>query len=185
MGDRTDRILRDAGLPQTDESVTEVVSRLFQVVTYIERILAAKYGEGGLERAQVDVLYALERGGEALTPTQVAARLVCSSGAMTNRLDRLEAAGYVRRLRDADDRRTVRLLITPAGRAASSRASEAREAAGADLLPTLSAQERRQLVRLLRKMLMGFEGVAPPERLSPSTASRSGRPTHVGSQRVS
>ncbi len=157
MGDKMDRILSDAGLPQADESTTEAVSRLFQVTNHIERLLGLRYAEVGLDRAQVDVLAVLQRSEEPLTPTQVASRLLCSSGAMTNRLDRLETAGYIRRLRTSDDRRTIQLLLTQEGRAAVTRANASREAAGPELLPTLDAQDRRQLVGLLRKMLIGFE----------------------------
>src|ERR671926_34073 len=50
-----------------------------------------------------------------MTPSGLAEWAELSSGAMTNRLDRLEKAGLVRRLPDPDDRRGVLVELTPEG----------------------------------------------------------------------
>ena len=55
------------------------------------------------------------RVGQRSSPGELAGDLELSSGAMTSRLDRLEDAGYVRRLPDPDDRRGIVVELTPAG----------------------------------------------------------------------
>jgi DNA-binding MarR family transcriptional regulator len=63
------------------------------------------------------VLASLRRAGKPyrLTPTQLYNSLMLTSGAMTNRVDRLEAAGLVERLQDPADRRGVLVSLTKDG----------------------------------------------------------------------
>jgi DNA-binding MarR family transcriptional regulator len=76
-----------------------------------------------------------------------------TSGAMTNRIDRLEAKGLVQRSPGADDRRSVRVQLTPRahelidGFFADHIANEAR------LFTGLTTGEREQLTTLLRTTL--------------------------------
>jgi DNA-binding MarR family transcriptional regulator len=72
-----------------------------------------------------------------------------SSGAMTNRIGRLEQAGLVRRLPDPDDRRGVLVELTDAG----ARAWEQSVSAAA----ALSVKEKQQLNALLRRLMLEFE----------------------------
>jgi DNA-binding MarR family transcriptional regulator len=76
---------------------------------------------------------------------------------MTNRLDRLEADGLMARSPDPDDRRGTRIVITAAGRERIRAAAAERDRLGTALLPGLNAAERRTLVDLLRKVLVGYE----------------------------
>ncbi|HYZ16023.1 MAG TPA: MarR family transcriptional regulator [Candidatus Acidoferrum sp.] len=156
--DQVDRLLDQAGVPRSEAGTIEVLGRLYRLMAFIEKRLAEAYRSAGLNRGEVDVLNALLRGGDVpQNPGVVAASLMCSSGAMTNRLDRLERAGFLRRQHGTDDRRSVRLSITPEGRKAAQRANAAREAIAADLLPGLSSADRNALVGLLRRMLIEFE----------------------------
>jgi len=63
-----------------------------------------------------------------LTVSGLGERLQLDSGTLTPLLKRLEAAGFVTRLRDAADERRVRLQLTPAGRALKARARAVPEA---------------------------------------------------------
>jgi DNA-binding MarR family transcriptional regulator len=155
-----------------DESLPAVVSRLYRVMSFVDRRLAEAFSDVGLKHGEVDVLYALTAGGDdPQSPSRVAASLMCSTGAMTNRLDRLEKAGYLRRQHDTADRRSILLSITPTGRTALEQAVIARDAVEAEILPGLTAAERRQLTALLRTMLVAFE---PEDATEPvgATASR-------------
>jgi DNA-binding MarR family transcriptional regulator len=67
-------------------------------------------------------------------------------------VDRLVAAGLVRR-REGPDRRSVAVVLTPAGRAAAGRALQARAAALEDALTALNPAERVELARLHEKIL--------------------------------
>ena len=63
-----------------------------------------------------DLLWALYRQPErGLRVNQLAREVVLSPTAMSRFVDRVEAAGYVRREPDPDDRRALRIVITDAG----------------------------------------------------------------------
>ena len=60
--------------------------------------------------------------GDGITVSQLGERLTLDSGTLTPLLKRLEALGFVQRLRDAADERRVLLHLTPAGRRLKARA---------------------------------------------------------------
>lgn len=75
----------------------------------------------GLTYPQYVVMLALwERDGT--TVSELGGRLFLDSGTLTPLLKRLESAGLLARLRDAEDERRVRITLTPAGRELRSRA---------------------------------------------------------------
>ncbi|HEY0797622.1 MAG TPA: MarR family transcriptional regulator, partial [Candidatus Baltobacteraceae bacterium] len=149
------------GLALTDTSTLEVVGRLHRVVSYIDGYIGPAFTDLGLKPGEVEVLLTLALGsGEPLSPTAVASQLLCSTGAMTNRLDRLEKSGLLKRQHDTQDRRAILLSITTEGRKAAKRAAAARDALTDKLLPGLTMAERKTLVGLLRKMLVAFEATA-------------------------
>jgi DNA-binding MarR family transcriptional regulator len=76
---------------------------------------------------------------------------------MTNRLDRLEAAGLVARRPDLEDRRSSLVVLTEAGLALADRAVTEHVANEAALLAGPTKAERRSLDQLLRKLLAGLE----------------------------
>jgi DNA-binding MarR family transcriptional regulator len=76
---------------------------------------------------------------------------------MTNRLDRLEKAGLVKRLPDPDDRRGVLVELTDAGQKKwrdSAGAGAAREAL---IASALNEREKKELNALLRRLMLEFE----------------------------
>ncbi|RFU86524.1 MarR family transcriptional regulator [Streptomyces triticagri] len=90
------------------------VQRMGQILTKEIKAFAA---ERGLEQAEVDVLFTLRRSGPpyALTAGAFLKASMVTSGAITNRIDRMEAKGLVERIRDTADRRTVRISLTDRG----------------------------------------------------------------------
>jgi DNA-binding MarR family transcriptional regulator len=80
-----------------------------------------------------------------------------SSGAMTNRLDRLEGAGLVARQPDPGDRRGLIIELTPRGKALVDQAINARLEEANEAASALSESERQNLVQLLRKLLAAVE----------------------------
>src|ERR1700751_131564 len=87
----------------------------------------------------------------------MAKRMELSSGAMTNRLDQLEQAGFIRRLPDPDDRRGGLGEPTEHRRATYSRAVGIQAEKEALVAGALTAREKAQLNNLLRKMMIEFE----------------------------
>ena len=80
---------------------------------------------------------------------------------MVSLIDELESAGLARRRPHPQDRRARQVSITPKGRRRLERARQVAFEAEDDVLRGLSAAERRELLKLLRRAL----GSAPPQPL--------------------
>ncbi len=91
-----------------------------------------------------------------LSPTRLAHVGQLTSGGMTNRLDRLEAAGLVERRPDPDDRRAVHVSLTPAGVDVVDAAFVRNLAEQERLLSALSGAERRQAAEILERLLVSL-----------------------------
>jgi len=77
-------------------------------------------------------------------------------------LNELEAAGFSVRKRDPQDRRRHMVEMTQAGRRAIERADKAREGLEDEVLAPLSAEERKNLRKLLERVLEGMAAVPAP-----------------------
>src|SRR5687767_3725780 len=93
--------------PDLDSGPLELVGRVLVLAQHLERSVNEALAAHGLSLGQFDILATLRREGPdgRLTPTQLMQSVALSSGGMTNRLDRLEEAGLVRRVADPADRR--------------------------------------------------------------------------------
>jgi DNA-binding MarR family transcriptional regulator len=144
--------------PDLDCKPMAVFGRLNRLDRVSNAAIEARLGEHGLSRGEFDVLATLRRGGEpyTLAPTALARWMMLSSAAMTNRVDRLEAAGLVERRPDPGDRRGVLVALTPDGK----RVVDAAVADHVDnerrLLEPLTAEDQQTLNALLRKLLLGL-----------------------------
>jgi DNA-binding MarR family transcriptional regulator len=92
-----------------------------------------------------------------MTPGTLSSKLELSTGAMTNRLDRLESAGLVRRERDPDDRRSVIVHLTDRGAELMNEAITAQAKEESRVMSALKPEEQRRLNQLLRKLMLVFE----------------------------
>jgi DNA-binding MarR family transcriptional regulator len=99
----------------------------------------------GLSMAKQSALTKLAEAGEALTLSELAARLSCVRSNITQLVDRLEADGLVRRVDDAADRRSVRAELTSTGVAKQKAGADAMSAAQEKLSKKLSRAERTAL----------------------------------------
>src|SRR5260370_42576228 len=95
-----------------------VLGRNARLSRVLERENKKFLTEHGLEPFEFDVLTTLRRSGEPyeLTPSALFKATLVTSGAVTNRIDRMEVKGLVERVRDLDDRRSVHIRLTPHGR---------------------------------------------------------------------
>ena len=91
-----------------------------------------------------------------------------STGAMTNRLDRMEAAGLIRRLPDPNDRRGTLIEPTAAGHAAWDKTTGTQARREALIAAVLEPAEREQLHDLLRKLMRAFPD--KPKKHLPASA---------------
>jgi DNA-binding MarR family transcriptional regulator len=113
----------------------------------------------GLSFESFSVIVTLRRSGPPyeLNPTTLYRESLLSSGAITNRIDRVEAEGLVKRLPDPKDRRGTIVRLTAKGRALADRAIKLHFAALAEELSGIDRAERDQLATLLSKLLMSVE----------------------------
>lgn len=142
--------------PDLDASSLSVVSRSLIAAQKVERSADRALAQFGLTLWQLDVLAALRRSGAPyrLSPTQLMRQVFLSSGAMTNRLDRLETMGLIERTRDAKDRRGVLISLTPKGRKLVDEAIAARFENAREIASVFSKAEARTLANLLRKLVV-------------------------------
>ena len=156
---KTDAV--DDILGQWSEERPELVTDSLGVVIRVTSLSRAFLREAtdalaplDLELFEYDVLSALRRQGRpyALPATGLARETGLSSGAMTNRIDKLESRGYVSRDADESDRRAVIVSLTPAGKKTIDDAIQLRLDAADESLLGLTDSERNDLARLLRKL---------------------------------
>ena len=100
------------------------------------------------------MLSALRRAGPPyrLSPGQLVAETLVTSGTMTNRVDRLQERGWVRRSPAPDDRRGVIVELTDAGLGVVDAALDDLLAQERAILGPLSRPEREELAGLLRRL---------------------------------
>jgi DNA-binding MarR family transcriptional regulator len=145
--------------PDLDVEPMQVLSRISRLARHLDIARRGAFADHGLESWEFDVLSALRRQGPPfqLTPGALLRATLVTSGTMTNRIDRLAAAGLVRREPDPRDKRGVLVILTSKGR-------QSVDAALADLLHRervllagLNAVDRRQLADLMRILLAPFD----------------------------
>ena len=138
--------------PDLDTASLGVVIRVMTLYRSFSRQATRALEPLDLELWEYDVLAALRRQGApfALPATRLARETDLSSGAMTNRIDRLEARGLVRRRPDPHDRRGVNVSLTAKGRKLIDDAIQHRLDSAKDSLQALSNAQQRELARLLR-----------------------------------
>ncbi|ACY96577.1 MULTISPECIES: MarR family winged helix-turn-helix transcriptional regulator [Thermomonospora] len=164
MEDEVDRLVAAwrAERPDLDVQPLHVLSRISRLARHLDRARRAVFAAHDMEPWEFDVLTALRRAGHPyqLSPGQLLRATLVTSGTMTNRIDRLEAAGLVRRHPDPADKRGVQVRLTDRGRTRVDAAFADLLAREHDLLSGLSPSDRETLANLLRTLLAPFD--APP-----------------------
>ncbi|MFG1704946.1 MarR family winged helix-turn-helix transcriptional regulator [Nonomuraea sp. M3C6] len=159
MGDAIDRILEQwrRERPDLDLSAMGMFGRLAQVMRILEPRIDQVFSKHGLRQGEFDVLAALRRAGPPYTliPSELSAVLMMSRAGMTNRLDRLEAAGLVERSLDPADRRSFRVRLTRKGLRIIDDTLTEHAANMARLASPVTPEEAETLAEILRKLLDG------------------------------
>jgi DNA-binding MarR family transcriptional regulator len=141
--------------PDLDPSPLGLVGRVIVLAKHLERSVEAALAKHHLTLGQFDILATLRRAGKkgGLTPGRLLQSVMLSSGGMTSRLDKLEAAGLIDRGPDPTDRRGVMVALTQKGRKVIDAATATRFAEAAESLPPLDPAEQELLADLLRRWL--------------------------------
>jgi len=158
-------------LPDLDLETEGVVARIQHLEKRLKRSMEETLAEFRLNYGEWVVLGALRSVGAPYRRSAgaLAKILDLTSGAMTNRLDRMETAGLVRRVPDPDDRRGVQIEITEKGRQLWEDAVGIQAAKEQLVASALSSREKQQLNDFLRRLVLAFEDAAA-ERDSRSAA---------------
>lgn len=122
------------------------------IVVSMRRRIEQRMALHGLTAAQWLPLWRLKSGCPA-TARELARELDIDAGAMTRLIDRLVAKGLVERVRDSEDRRVVRLSLTPAGDALAAKLPAVLAEVNNDYLSGFADDEWRALTAMLRRML--------------------------------
>lgn len=161
MSDHVDLVLSQWARqrPDLDTTPMSVLGRLSRLTRLVEAQQQATFARHHLDAPSFDVLATLCRSDppHELTPGQLATASMVTSGAISQRLDRLEAKGLVSRRRGDVDTRTVLVALTPAGRSAVEAALPDHLDTGRHALAPLTEQDVDHLARLLRDLLTGLE----------------------------
>ncbi|MFD5556379.1 MarR family winged helix-turn-helix transcriptional regulator [Streptomyces sp. NPDC127068] len=163
MGDNVDRVLAQwrAEKPGLDATPMGVIGRIQRAARLLERELSEQFATHGLQLGEFDILATLLRSGAPyrLTAGALSEASMISSGAMTNRLNRLVAKELVTRETDPDNRRSLLITLTSEGHRTVEAALLGHLAAESQLLTPLDEDKQQQLAGLLRELLTGLGDV--------------------------
>ncbi|MEV8254864.1 MarR family transcriptional regulator [Rhodoglobus sp. NPDC076762] len=165
MTDSVDRIIAQWATvrPELDVSAMGVLGRLSRLTRLLERAQSDVFEAHGLQPGEFDILATLLRtdaGSRGLTAGALTDSAMVTSGAITNRLDRLVTKGLISRETDPENRRTVRVALTPQGAEVIEGALAAHIENEERLLESLGGDERDQLATLLSGLLSAHESDA-------------------------
>jgi DNA-binding MarR family transcriptional regulator len=159
--DEVDRLVSGwhQALPGVNVSPLEVLSRVTRLARHLERQRSVVFARHDLETWTFDVLSALRRAGPPceLSPGQLLADTLVTSGTMTNRLNHLEQRGLVGRRPDPKDARSIRIRLTASGRRRVDGALKDLVVREDALLIGLDADQRSVLATLLRVVVAPFD----------------------------
>lgn len=137
--------------PQLDPLVEGIVSRISSAERRLHRSAVDTLEGLDLSHGEFKVLMRLIRGPRS--NSDIAKELLVSTGTMTNRLDKLEGMGLVRREPDPADRRGIIAVLTEQGRSVLDRYIDVQARREQQLLRRLTEADKRTLNDLLRKLL--------------------------------
>ena len=158
-GDVVDRMQHEWAQLRPDLSFSSlgVVHRLLRASRLILEASDAFLAGYGLTRGELDVLSALRRTGEPLSPTALAQTLLVPRSAITMRLNALQARGLLRRKANPADGRSSLLVLTDAGTALVDEVVPAQLALEDALLAEAPAWAVEGLVDRLRALTSAWE----------------------------
>jgi DNA-binding MarR family transcriptional regulator len=151
-----DSQIYDVETYQPSKCVAQLMYRVRAAqMSALDQALAEEPGLAGLEisAAQYVILSVLAQRGSVDSAAQLCKDLSYDGGAMTRMMDRLEAKGLISRCRCPDDRRAVKIALTPAGREALPKLRECSVRVMNRFLRGFSEAEARQLEGFLSRML--------------------------------
>lgn len=149
--------------PELDTQPMAIMGRILRIAKYMETEVARLHKRYDLKLGEFDVLATLRRSGQpfCLTPSTLMDSMLLTSGAMTHRLDKLEAKGLIARAHSKEDRRSVSVQLTEKGIELIDELLQLHVDLQHQLLKGMNVQQKGQLNQALTLCLAEFE---PPVR---------------------
>ena len=98
---------------------------------------------------------------DGITPAELGKRIQLDSATLTGLIKRLEAENLVARLKDREDRRAVRVCLTPRGRGLGRQVVDLTAKAHHEFLSSLGGAANRQLTSLWEKISKPLQDSGP------------------------
>ncbi len=144
--------------PDLDVAPMALLGRIGRLREAISKQHEQVFSSFGLNGAGFDVLATLRRSGApySLSPGELMAQMMITSGTATNRIDQLAKAGLVTRAQNPEDKRGMIVTLTPEGLALIELAVVAHVENQQKMVSALTEKEREDLNALLKRFLSGF-----------------------------
>lgn len=144
--------------PDIDTVPMGLIGRVVRLSALYSEEMSKTFAKHGLSAAGFDVLATLLRSGppHALSPNQLIATMMVTSGTMTNRIDQLEKDGFVERVPNSEDKRSVLVQLTKSGIRKIDAAVTDHVVVQKRLVEGLSELDRSELNTILDKCLSCF-----------------------------
>jgi len=159
--DHVERILEQwrQERPDIDVAPMDLVARVMRLSQILTQEMGKTWAAHGLTFASFDVLATLRRSGPPyrLSPGELMAMTLVTSGTMTNRIDQLEKIGLVERLPNPADGRGFLIALTEKGFAVIDTAVTDHVQTQKELVSGLSAGKLADLTKRLTAFLEDFE----------------------------
>jgi DNA-binding MarR family transcriptional regulator len=143
---------RGGGPGEDAKAILNRVRQLVRALRTFDRQAQTRYGFGA---AQMFILHVL-KSEDDLSMSDLAERTATDQSSASLAAGRLVAEGYVRRTTSSEDRRQVRLRLTPRGRTLVKRSPPAAQERIMASVREMSPAERTQLMTLLDKLMAGM-----------------------------
>lgn len=159
--DHVDRILAqwNQERPDLDVGSMGLIGRVKRLNLILGREMEKTWARYGLTAASFDVLATLRRSGPPyrLSPGDLIASTMVTSGTMTNRIDQLQKAELVERVQNPEDGRGFFISLSKKGFEVIDKAVTDHVTTQQKLVSGLSPEQQSELNRLLKGFLSGLE----------------------------
>ena len=159
--DHVDHILKQwrQERPDLDVAPMATIGRVKRLNHALMRAMEKTWAKYGLTDASFDVLATLRREGApyTLSPSDLMTSTMVTSGTMTHRINLLEKAGLIERVKNPEDGRGFLISLSQRGLDLIDEAVAAHVETQAQLVSGLTEEQRQQLDALLKQFLSGFE----------------------------
>ncbi len=161
--DRVDKIIKQwhQERPDLDVEPMEVIGRIKQLSQHLVREMDKTFCVHGLNGAKFDVLATIRRSGTpyGLSPSDLMASTMVTSGTMTNRIDQLVKSGLVERTQNPKDARGFIISLTHKGHSLIDRVLNDHVKTQTQLTAILTKEDKKSLNSILRKFLINADAV--------------------------